>query len=188
MPLLRRAGFRSLRAPGFSMRVSSRLPGRSRWPALLNVPAEAIALMAPHRSRTRRFLARRLGVNAGGGDRAQGLRIETCPSRHASLASRSTSAATASRNTGRMKQYRHRLRGRPPDGRDQGRSVPPAGEERRLPPRHRERLAGDARHPLGVWFPDRRLSRLSTRTRAASSRPAASATTSTAACGSCARS
>ena len=62
LPLLRAAGFRRLASPAFSMRISCRLPGRSRTPAVVNLPAEAIASAFPHRSATRNFLARFFGV------------------------------------------------------------------------------------------------------------------------------
>ena len=62
MPLLRDAGFRRLRAPAFSMRFASRLPGPAWYPAAANLLPEWVALLAAYRSRTSRSLAHRLGV------------------------------------------------------------------------------------------------------------------------------
>jgi len=62
LPLLREAGFLRLRAPVFSLRLASRLPGRARFPAALDAAAESICLLAPQRSRARRSLARFLGL------------------------------------------------------------------------------------------------------------------------------
>jgi SAM-dependent methyltransferase len=62
LPLLRLAGFRRPRSPAFSMRIASRLPGRSHWPAEANLFPEWIALLAPLRSVVSRRIARLLGV------------------------------------------------------------------------------------------------------------------------------
>jgi len=62
LPLLRAAGFRRLAAPSFSMRISSRLPGRSRLPARLNLLPEAVARLAAPRSPLQVGIARALGV------------------------------------------------------------------------------------------------------------------------------
>ena len=62
LPLLRAAGFGRCRAPAFSMRLSCRIPGRSRWPAAANLMAERLALVAPLRSPVSKRLARLLGV------------------------------------------------------------------------------------------------------------------------------
>lgn len=62
LPLLRDAGFRRLAAPSFSMRIASRLPGRSRLPARLNLFPEALARLAAPRSPLQVGIARSLGV------------------------------------------------------------------------------------------------------------------------------
>ncbi|HEU4401404.1 MAG TPA: class I SAM-dependent methyltransferase [Candidatus Polarisedimenticolia bacterium] len=62
LPILRQAGYEGFYAPSFSMRVSSRLPGRPRFPASINRLPEAIARLAPRRSATQTFLSRFLGV------------------------------------------------------------------------------------------------------------------------------
>ncbi len=62
LPLLKEAGYERFYAPAFSMRVSSRLPGRPHYPATFNRLPEAIALLAPRRSATRNWLSRFLGV------------------------------------------------------------------------------------------------------------------------------
>ena len=62
LPLLRDAGFVRPRAPAFSLRIACRLPGRARFPAAIDAAAESICLLAPDRSRARRFLARFLGL------------------------------------------------------------------------------------------------------------------------------
>jgi SAM-dependent methyltransferase len=62
LPLLKEAGYERFYAPAFSMRVSSRLPGRSRYPATFNRLPEAIALLAPRRSAAQVWLSRFLGV------------------------------------------------------------------------------------------------------------------------------
>ena len=62
LPLLEEAGYQSFYAPAFSMRISSRMPGRPRYPATLNLFSEAIALLAPRRSAMRKKLTRFLGI------------------------------------------------------------------------------------------------------------------------------
>ncbi len=62
LPLLRDAGFRRLAAPSFSMRIASRLPGRSRLPARINLLPEALARLAAPRSQLQVRIARSLGV------------------------------------------------------------------------------------------------------------------------------
>lgn len=62
LPLLRSAGFRRLAAPSFSMRIASRLPGRSRLPARINLFPEALARLAAPRSLLQVKIARSLGV------------------------------------------------------------------------------------------------------------------------------
>jgi SAM-dependent methyltransferase len=62
LPLLRATGFGRFRAPAFSMRLSCRLPGRSRYPAAVNLLAERLALIAPLRSPASKYVARVLGV------------------------------------------------------------------------------------------------------------------------------
>jgi SAM-dependent methyltransferase len=62
LPLLKEAGYARFYAPAFSMRLASRLPGRSRFPATLNRLPEAIARLAPRRSAAQVWLSHFLGV------------------------------------------------------------------------------------------------------------------------------
>jgi SAM-dependent methyltransferase len=62
LPLLREAGFGRPTSPAFSLRLASRLPGPTRVPAALNRAVEALALVAAPPGKTRRRIARLLGV------------------------------------------------------------------------------------------------------------------------------